>query len=151
MMGHLQRRRRSLFSDSTESTRGFANYDVGLDGEEDDSWPKIEGEDNFILSVVDPNSYTVLQKFCKKPVEYVDAGGCNCSGEHVCLELEKKQMIATTSNPFSTADTFSVWRSDWCANKDLSEVSGCSCEWRNKCDFVVYASPRMSITCGVCP
>ncbi len=144
--------RRNLLSNPMESTRISANYDVGLDDTEDD-WPKVEGEDNFVFSVVNPKSYTSLQKFCQRPVEYVDAlQGCNCSGEHVCLELEEKRVIATTSNPFTVADTFSIRSSsEWCANQDTSQVSGCSCEWRNTCDFVIYASPRMSISCGVCP
>lgn len=152
MMGTTKRRRRNLLSDPVESTRDFANYDVGLDVDEED-WPKVEGEDDFVFSVVNPKSYTAVQKFCQRPAEYVDASrGCNCSGEHVCLRLENKRVVATTSDPFTSADTFSMRSSaDWCAKRDVSEVSGCSCEWQNTCDFVIYASPRMSISCGLCP
>lgn len=150
-----KRRRRNILSDVAEqseaSRQQTPNYDVGLGSTGE--WPKVEGDDDFVFSVVNPDSYTALQKFCQKPVEYIDiTQGCNCSGEHVCLKLEEKRVIATQSNPFSDADTFSIRSSsDWCAQNQASQVSGCSCEWRNTCDFVIYASPIMSISCALCP
>lgn len=151
-------RRRKIFADIDRSNSEEAreaseppNYYVGL--EDNSEWPTIDEGDDFLFSVVNPTSYTSIQEFCQSPLEYTDLSqGCNCSGEHVCLQLHRKELVTTTSNPFSSSNFLSA-RSDldWCLQNNSEEVVGCSCEWRNVCDNVIYATPRMNIVCTTCP
>lgn len=136
---------------SGEMLRSPPDYTIGLGSDTD--WPKVEGDDDFNFAVLNPGSYSSIQKYCDTPREYFDLNqGCNCSGEHACLEFREKRVVATTTESFSIETPFfSTTTGDWCGQNNPNQVSGCICEWRNTCDFVIYSSLRMSLSCVACP
>ena len=135
----------------TLDARDAPNYNVGLYGDSyaDDGWPTVPSDqDDFYVSVVLPESYTVLQKYCQGPgsMEF-NLSKCSCSvGGHACLQLTTKSKVEQ-QNPFASGSLFKVQNT--CVDT-AERVVGCSCEWKNTCDYVVYANPQLSIECTPC-